>query len=230
MKIGGLQKTTALDYPGMVSAVVFTAGCNFRCPYCHNPELARGEGELLDQADVLAFLRKRRKVLDGVVLSGGEPTLQPGLAAFCAALKDMGYAVKLDSNGSRPEVLRELLDRKLLDYLALDVKADPRKYSEAISPAPLGDALLASITLARASGLPHEFRVTCVKPFVSPESMAAIAAAVQNSGLLFLQQARLDRVLSPEFFTGEGRGACTKQEIEALRQTALEHGADCRIR
>lgn len=230
MRIGGLQKTTALDYPGMVSAVVFTQGCSFLCPYCHNPELVLHSGEMLEEPSVLGFLAGRKRLLDGVVISGGEPTLQPDLMAFCATVKSMGFAVKLDTNGSRPQVLRQLLSLQLLDYVALDIKADPHNYPKVISPAPLGDAILESIECVAASGLPHEFRTTCIAPFVTQKTIAAIAKATAKTGPLFLQQARLGSVLDARYFTELGVQAPTRQDLEALQHIAKQYGSDCRIR
>lgn len=130
MQIGGLQKFSLLDYPGKISAVVFTQGCNFRCPYCHNPELvdpARYQ-ECLPEEEIFSFLETRRGKLEAVTVTGGEPTLQKSLAPFLRRIKDMGFLVKLDTNGSRPDVLEELLRQKLIDYIAMDIKAPLEKY------------------------------------------------------------------------------------------------------
>ena len=214
----------------MVSAVVITQGCNFSCPYCHNPALvAHGSGNV-EEAALLQFLKGRKRLLDGVVISGGEPTLQTDLPDFCAELKAMGFAVKLDTNGSKPQMLRRLLDMALLDYVALDVKADPAHYPHAISPAPLAGAIGESIKLLGASGIACEFRTTCVAPFVTRSTVAGIAQAVGSIGPLFLQRARLDGVLNPQFFTDQGIQAPAQQTMQDLQQTAVSHGADCRIR
>jgi len=131
MKIGGLQKISFIDYPGSIGAVVFVQGCNFRCPYCHNPELVDPEryGPLLNEGEVLAFLEKRRGKLDAVTLTGGEPTLQPDLVGFLRKVREMGYRIKLDTNGSQPEVLAALIREKLVDYLAMDIKGPREKYA-----------------------------------------------------------------------------------------------------
>lgn len=132
MALAGLHKLTAIDYPGLVAATVFTQGCNFRCPYCHNRQLIkRQSGEtLLAEEDALAFLKKRASLLDGLVVSGGEPTLQPGLADFCRKVKKLGYRIKLDTNGSRPQVLAALMDEELVDYVAMDCKSAPGAYAD----------------------------------------------------------------------------------------------------
>ena len=227
MLIGGLQKTTLLDFPGKVSAVVFTQGCNFICPYCHNPDLVSYKKDALALADVLAFLTQRRRVLEGVVISGGEPTLHDGLFSFCAALKGLGYAVKLDTNGSQPEALRLLLEANLLDYVAMDVKGDPRHYPEALG-APVGDAVARGMGILRQSGVAHEFRVPCAAPFIDEASFSAILEEAGDAPL-FLQAIRLENVLRPDFFATTGRPLDTG-EMKALRATAARKGADCRIR
>lgn len=143
MRIAGLQKLTLLDYPGKTAATVFTPGCNFRCPYCHNADLVAegaangpagcdGQKPGIAPEDVLAFLDKRRGLLDGVCITGGEPLLQPGLGDFCASIKERGFAVKLDTNGSFPERLRALVEAGLVDYVAMDVKNAPERYAETV--------------------------------------------------------------------------------------------------
>lgn len=131
MQIGGLQRTSLIDYPGKIAAIVFTQGCNFKCPYCHNPELVyqRLFNEPIGLEDVFAFLEKRKGLLDALVISGGEPLLQDDIEGFVRTVKDMGYAVKLDTNGTQPERLKRLLDMELLDYIAIDYKAPIDKYN-----------------------------------------------------------------------------------------------------
>lgn len=229
MRIAALQKTTLIDFPHRISALVFTQGCNFHCPYCHNPDLV-GEGTgLLPAGEVTAFLAHRRTVLEGVVISGGEPTLQADLPDFCAIVRDMGYAVKLDTNGSHPEMLRSLLERGLLEYVALDVKASPRAYPEALCTQGLSTQMAQSLSLLREAGVPHEFRVTCVSPFITPESFANIIDAVGSNATIFLQKVRLKRVLRPDFFLHEG-AALPQETIDSLQHEALRAGLHCFIR
>jgi pyruvate formate lyase activating enzyme len=228
LRIGALQKTTLLDYPGKVSAIVFTQGCNFRCPYCHNPALVSPApgAPPVDQEDALVFLDKRKRLLQGVVITGGEPTLQQGLADFCAALKSMGYAVKLDTNGSSPDVLNNLLRSRLLDYVAMDVKASPRKYPEALGDP--GDTVAESMDVLNKSSIEHEFRIPCVAPFIDPDILREILALIQGHAPVFLQQARLERVLDPAFFADKG-WALTREEMEELKRQADSRGL-CAIR
>ena len=228
MQIGGLQKTTLLDFPGKISAVVFTQGCNFLCPYCHNPDLVLHGREPLALDAVVAFLAKRRNVLEGVVISGGEPTLQDDLFGFCATLKSLGLAVKLDTNGSRPEVLRQLLQADLLDHVAMDVKANPKRYPAILCPQDLGDNIARSMALLEESQVPHEFRVPCVSPFMDTDSFAALLEHIAHAPL-FLQAVRLEHVLQADFFPNPGR-AMNKDEMENLCAAAHRKGLTCHIR
>lgn len=204
MRLGGLQKTTTLDFPGLIGAVVFTQGCNYTCPYCHNPDLVRLYGQPLAEEEVLDTLRQRRCYLDGVVISGGEPTLQPDLAVFCKKLKGMGYQVKLDTNGSAPEVVSDLIDRKLIDYLALDLKSDLQHYPPEMAPVTntatnTAEAVRETLALVKRSTLPHEFRTTAAVPFVTPEIIVSLAKAAAGTAPLYLQPYKPGRILNPEY-------------------------------
>lgn len=189
--VAALQKLTTLDFPGVVSAMVYTQGCNFHCPYCHNRHLIPpGRGPVAPDT-VLDFLRKRAGLLDGLVISGGEPTLQPGLAAFCREVKALGYRIKLDSNGSRPAVLEELLRGSLLDYAAIDLKTAPDAYRPALTAETgMESALAESVGLLRRYRLAHELRTTCVSPFVDAALPEAVAPLAGDAPWL-LQRARL---------------------------------------
>lgn len=205
MRLGGLVKNTAIDFPGLLSAAVFTQGCNFTCPYCHNPHLVRLFGQPLAEEEALEFLRHRRPLLDGVVISGGEPTIQPDLPDFCKKLRGLGYAVKLDSNGSVPDLLAGLIERKLVNYVALDLKADPQAYPPEIAPQDPGPSILETIKILKRSGLPHEYRTTVAAPFITRESLEAIARAAAGPAPLFLQAYRPDQVLAPEFMAAHAQ-------------------------
>ena len=218
MRLGGLLKNTALDFPGIFSAALFTQGCNFTCPYCHNPHLVRRFGEPVSEAEVWEFLTRRRQLLDGVVISGGEPTLQPDLAEFCKRLQGLGYSVKIDTNGSTPEVVADLIERRLINYLALDLKADPRHYPPELSPKDLGPAILETIRLLKRSALPHEYRTTAAAPFVNRESMVAIAQAAAGQAPLYLQPYRPDNVLNPDYMNAYDQP--TTGDLESLRLLA----------
>ncbi len=190
MKIYGLQKLSMVDYPEKVAATVFTGGCNLRCPFCHNALLVTrlSESPLLETGEVLRFLGKRRGLLDGVVLSGGEPLLQRDAADFLQEVKDMGFAVKLDTNGCFPEALAAILDRKLADYVAMDVKNVPEKYAMTVGladfdPSPIRE----SCALLAESGVDYEFRTTVVREYHTLEDVRAIGQWLQGAPRYYLQ-------------------------------------------
>ena len=176
MKIVGIQKLTLLDYPGKVACTVFLNGCNFRCPYCHNAELLGEIEPVMTTDELLAFLRKRQGILDGVCITGGEPTLHPELPELMRSIRDLGYAVKLDTNGYRPEFLGALLREGLLDYVAMDLKNGPDAYAQTVGlkAVDLGK-LRESIGLLLDSGVEFELRTTVVKPLHSGESLTSMA-------------------------------------------------------
>lgn len=161
-RIGGVVACSLSDFPGRLATVVFTQGCNWRCPWCHNPALVYPEkfGPSIDPADVLHRLGTVRGKIDGVVVSGGEPTLQPGLADFLRGVKMLGFETKLDTNGSRPAIVRALLEAKLVDYIAMDVKAPWTRYTEAAGVTLEIGALQETIGLLRSSGVEHQLRTT----------------------------------------------------------------------
>jgi pyruvate formate lyase activating enzyme len=197
--IGGLQKVSMIDYPGRLSAVVFLNGCNFHCPYCHNPELARSEiDQPVPESDVLAYLEARRGLLDGVVVTGGEPTLQKGLPDLCRDVQALGYAVKLDTNGSVPEVLQILIREKLIDYVAMDVKTDPDHYAPTLCTQDPAAAIRASIKLVMSSGLPYEFRTTCFRPLMNAQAMARIGALIKGAKTYAIQKFCAKETLDPD--------------------------------
>ncbi len=164
--ISGLQKMTLLDFPGKVACTVFLQGCNYRCPFCHNSELLGGaQEEFMSEEEFFAFLEKRKGLLDGVAVSGGEPTLYKGLPAFLARIKAMGFAVKLDTNGSRPQVLKELVDKGLLDYVAMDVKNGPQHYGQTVGLEKFDLAATEeSLRYLMEDKVDYELRTTLVEP------------------------------------------------------------------
>ncbi len=192
MKIGGLQKTTLVDYPGHVAATIFTQGCNFRCAYCHNPELVVPSqfGPLIDQKEVLDFLRQRQGQLDAVCITGGEPTLHADLEDFIGKIKALGYLVKLDSNGSSPRKLDEIFKQGLVDYVAMDIKG-PYAHYQAISRArgatSIVDLISDSIKLIMSSGVDYEFRTTVAKPLLAPLDFRQIGLMIEGAKRYFLQ-------------------------------------------
>lgn len=232
MHIGGLQKSSMIDYPGKISCVIFLSGCNFDCPYCHNPALVRGgasEASAMSPGMLFDFLAVRRNFLEGVVISGGEPTLQRDLPALCGRVKAMGYPVKLDTNGSRPRVLEHLIQADLVDYIAMDLKTDPVLYRSFIKPDCRPDPIVDSIALIMDSGLDYEFRTTCVKPIVTARTIENILQLIAGAKLYALQRFRNGDVLHPEFFKNS---QCEYSAEEMLELKALaEQSVDkCIIR
>lgn len=193
MKIHGFQKTTLLDYPGHIAATVFTGGCNFRCPFCQNGSLVLlpESQPLIPVGDVLVHLRKRRGILEGVCITGGEPTLERDLREFILQCRELGYLVKLDTNGYRPEVLGQLLKEGILDYVAMDIKASPSNYGRATGcPGCDVGRIKESIRLLRTGGIPYEFRTTVVKGIHTVEEFEEIGRWLAGSPAYYLQAYR----------------------------------------
>jgi pyruvate formate lyase activating enzyme len=222
MKIGGLQKFSLIDFPGRISAIVFTQGCNFRCPYCHNPELVDPTqfGPILPEAEVLSFLEQRRGRLDAVTLTGGEPSLQPDMDRFLERIKGMGYLTKIDTNGSNPDLLDRLIRGRLVDYLAMDVKGPLRKY-ERITNVKIETAnIQRSIELIATSGLEHEFRTTVVRSQLDQADLVETAELLKR-GLYLLQAFFPTKCLNPRFLT---EVSYTPEEFADIRKQ-LESGS-----
>jgi len=201
MLIYGFNKTTLLDYPEHVAATVFTGGCNFRCPFCHNGGLVleSGRPEQIPEEEVRAYLKKRKGILEGVCITGGEPTLQPDLEEFIGQVKALGYLVKLDTNGYRPRVLHRLLEKGCLDYVAMDIKASPEKYAlvagmkaeEGDSPVTFDvERIRESVELLKNSGIPYEFRTTVVRGLHEVADFHEIGSWLAGCRAYFLQAFR----------------------------------------
>lgn len=193
----GLQKMTLLDFPGKVACTVFSSGCNFRCPFCHNAGLVLPEADrsmLLDQAEILSFLRKRQGLLDGVCLTGGEPLLFEENLDFMREIKALGYAVKLDTNGAFPERLKRAAAESLVDYVAMDIKNAPDAYAETAGLRVDLDAIRASVDFLLSGAVPFEFRTTVVLPFHTEERMEAIGHWIAGAEKYFLQQYKDENV------------------------------------
>ena len=232
MRLGGLQNNSFIDYPGKVSCVIFLAGCNFNCPYCHNPELAKGGPywpSWLEDKTLFDFLEGRKGWLDGVVISGGEPTLQEELIPLCERIKRKGYPIKLDTNGSRPKTIKKRMDEGLVDYIAMDVKTDPLHYSPLINKDCNPVNLLLSIQIIMESDLPYEFRTTCVKPIVNEKAIKTILKIIKGARLYALQAFRDTGVLRPEFFQGH-EAFYDQSELMHLKSIADIWVRECIIR
>ena len=218
MRILGLQKLSLLDFPGKVAATVFTGGCNLRCPFCHNaPLVLPGRGtSALDAGGVLDFLASRRGLLDGMVLSGGEPLLQPDAADFLAEVKAMGFAVKLDTNGCHPDALADILDRRLADYVAMDIKNSLEKYPWTVGVPGFDTAPVErSARLLMEGPADYEFRTTLVRPFHEVGDMETIGRWLRGARRYYLQA-----FVDSGDLVGGGCAPFTPEEMEGFLQAA----------
>ncbi len=190
MNIQGLQKLTLLDYPGRVACTVFTGGCNFRCPFCHNALLVTenfGEGKIAEN-EIYEFLKKRRGILDGVCITGGEPLLNKDIDNFIANIKDLGFSVKLDTNGSFPKRLGELIEKKLIDYVAMDIKNTPDKYELTVGKKDFDMApVFESVEILKQGNTSYEFRTTVTLEFHTESDIEEIAKWLSGTEKYFLQ-------------------------------------------
>jgi pyruvate formate lyase activating enzyme len=201
MIIGGFQGFSLIDYPDKICAIVFTQGCNFRCPYCHNPELIdakRSRSDRFKEEEILSFLERRKGKLEAVTITGGEPLLQAGLEDFLLKVKGLGYLVKLDTNGSFPQRLEKMLESETVDYLAMDIKTSLDKYESVVGKKIETAQILKSIRLIMDSGLDYEFRTTVVKPLLEKDDFIKIGQLVQDSRLFVLQGFVSSKVLDDE--------------------------------
>lgn len=237
MIIGGLQKLSLLDYPGHLAAVIFLAGCNFRCRFCHNPMLVRPtevgklkyqKGHLIKTDDLFAFLKKRQGKLEGAVVSGGEPTINPDLPEFLAALKKIGFLIKLDTNGSHPAMLEKLMKKKLLDYLAMDLKAPFIKYEKITGVKANLAKIKKSIKIIKESGLPYEFRTTVAPGLIEKEDIILMGESIQGGEKWFLQGFRPAERLVDEKF--KKTKPYSLPEMEEMRRAGEKYVRECLIR
>ena len=226
MDISGIQKMTLLDYPGKCACTVFLAGCNLRCPFCHNASLVLTSPEpAMTEEEFFAFLKKRKGLLDGVCITGGEPTLRKDLPDFIRKIKEMGYLVKLDTNGSNPGMLGKLLEEKLLDYVAMDIKNCPDRYAATCGNVDILPQVEQCLTLLRDSNVEYELRTTCVKPFHDTQAMEAIGKWLSGTQNYYLQA-----FVDSGDLVGTGVSGFNKEEMEALRQAVLPYIPTTRIR
>lgn len=216
MLISGIQKLTLLDYPGKTACTVFCYGCNFLCPFCHNALLVTEKAEsFIPEEEILAFLKKRQGILDGVCVTGGEPTLQKDIKAFLKKIKEMGFLVKLDTNGYKPDLLKEIIDEGLCDYVAMDIKNTAEKYSLTVGKKIDTDKILQSISILKEGKVPCEFRTTVVKDFHTEEDIEEIAELLKGDIPYYLQQFKDSGQLIEENLS-----AYTKEEMIILTEKA----------
>lgn len=229
MRIGAIQKTTLIDYPGKISAVIFVQGCNFRCGYCHNPELVNQKlwGEPLSEKEVFTFLRGKIGKLQGVCITGGEPALQSDLLDFVKKIKEMGYLVKLDTNGSKPKALQNLLIKDLVNYVAMDIKGPLGKYKKITHSKIDPERILESINLLQSSKINFEFRTTVVKKQLEAKDILEIGTLVKGAPLYVLQRFVPTKVLDPNFMDEE---SYSREEFERLRKSLEKYVKKCVVR
>ncbi|MGN0448432.1 MAG: anaerobic ribonucleoside-triphosphate reductase activating protein [Acutalibacteraceae bacterium] len=227
MLIAGLQKLTLLDYPEKTACTVFTYGCNFLCPFCHNATLVTEKAaNLLTQEEILSFLEKRQGLLDAVCITGGEPTLHKDLPEFIKKIRDLGYLVKLDTNGSRPEILKDLLEKKLIDYVAMDIKNALSRYGETVG---LKDfdikPILNSIEILKKSGVTFEFRTTVTKELHSEKDIREILSLIGKEAPYYLQQFK-----AGESLIADGNSPWEESDIKSLVQNLQGEGYNLGLR
>ena len=226
MDISGIQKLTLLDYPGKCACTVFLAGCNLRCPFCHNASLVVGQTPTaMTEDEFFTFLKKRKGLLDGVCVTGGEPTLRKDLPDFIGQIKEMGYLVKLDTNGSNPRMLRQLLEEDLLDYVAMDIKNCPDRYSDTCGGPDILPQVEECLNLLRSYNVEYELRTTCVKPFHDEKALEAIGKWLTGTKNYYLQN-----FVDSGDLIGTGVSGFTKEEMEALQRCVLPYIPTTRIR
>jgi len=229
MIISGLQKTSLIDYPDKIAAIIFTRGCNFRCHYCHNPELVDPEiyyPEIAPET-ILDFLDKRRNVLDGVVITGGEPLIHADIKDFIKKIKELDYAVKLDTNGSHPALLQEIINDKLVDYLAMDIKHLPQRYHEVTPSQPDIKKIKQSINIIKNSGIPYEFRTTVLPKHFQKDDFIAIGKLLAGAKNYYLQQFRPIKTLNTDY---QQEDSFTQIELEAFKKILEKYIDNCEIR
>lgn len=251
MYIGGFQKNSLIDFPGTIACVVFTRGCNFICPYCHNPGLIAGtaapEGggsavgsgsnhristrpDSPDQIEILKFLNKRKGMIEGVVITGGEPTLQADLIDFIQTVRQMGYKIKLDTNGTAPRVLDTLFDQGLVDYLAMDIKTDTGHYPMVMKNPERLDQVMESILLIMEKAPAYEFRTTCAKPFVTPDIMKNIGRMIRGAATYVLQPCSRNVDMLDPNFAAEDDHFLNADDMATLKAAVLPFVENTRIR
>lgn len=228
LKIAGLQKLTLLDYPEKTACTVFTWGCNFRCPFCHNADLVTGAPmEPITADEIYTFLKKRVGLLDGVCVTGGEPLLQSDLSAFLQPIHEMGFAIKLDTNGTQPEKLREICESGLISMVAMDIKNSPEKYAVTAGTERFSvDAVHQSVRyLMQQQKVPYEFRTTVVKQYHTSEDFSAIGKWIRGADAYFLQNFQNSGNLIDNSVSG-----CTPSEMRAFLETVRKDVPNAALR
>jgi len=227
MIIKGVQKLTLIDYPGKIACTLFTFGCNFRCPYCHNPELVvENNTPSIPEEQIMSFLERRKDFLEGICITGGEPTLYSDLPEFIKKIKMFGFSVKLDTNGTNPEMVKELINKKLVDYIAMDIKAPLEKYDNVVRVKADKKKIKESVEIIK-SFPEHEFRTTIIPELLSRDDMIAIAKWLKGAKRFFIQQFRPSKTLDKSFLAKQ---PYSKEELEKIRESIKPYFEVCEIR
>ncbi len=228
MKIGGFQKTTLLDYPEHVSAIIWTVGCNFHCPFCYNTGLVYEESDLFSEVEILSFLDKRKGFLEALTISGGEPFLQKDLKEFCKKVKDLGYKIKIDTNGTFPDKLKEMINEGLVDYVSMDIKAPKDKYSKLAGVNADLKKIEKSIEIIKNSGIDYEFKTTIVPNFLEEEDIIELSKWIKGSKKYYLQQFKNDiPVISSEL---EKFQPYSEEYLENILKKVKPYFSKCKLR
>lgn len=229
MQFGGFEKFTLIDYPAKVACMVYTIGCNFRCPYCHNPELVdETVTTRIDEKEILDFLKGRTGMLDGLVITGGEPTVHgENLLSFMCEVKKLGFLVKLDSNGTNPEILKKAIDEKIVDYIAMDIKSPLSKYTETVGRAVNVDNIKKSIEIIKESGIPYEFRTTIVKSMLTFGDIEQIGREIKGATNYYLQKFIPTKTINPQFLK---KVTYSDEEFAILKKIMEKYVSSCDIR
>lgn len=227
MKIGGIQKCSLIDYPGSITAIIFTSGCNFHCPYCHNPELVTETATLIPELEIFAFLERRKHVLDAVTITGGEPTIHKDLIPFIQKIKQMGFRVKLDTNGTNPEVVEQLQKEYLVDYIAMDVKAPLASYMQTVARPVDTSALKKTIELLMHGEISYEFRTTVIKSLISLDDIREIGREIAGAKIHYLQKFVPTKTLNPAFLR---KTTYSDSEFEEMRSIMSAFVGTCIVR
>jgi pyruvate formate lyase activating enzyme len=228
MNFSGFQKLTLLDFPGHVACTLFSKGCNFRCPFCHNATLVTEEGNDVQftEEEILGYLKKRKGVLDGVCFTGGEPLIQNQIADFMRKVKELGFLIKLDTNGSYPEKLKSLVEEGLVDYVAMDIKNSTERYGETVDICNYDTAKVEeSIDFLLQNKVDFEFRTTIVAEYHTIQDIESIAKRIKGAPRYFLQN-----FVDSGNLIGENLHAVSKENLEKMRETALKHLEKVEIR
>ncbi len=233
MEIGGLQKSTLIDYPGYIACTVFLIGCNFRCPWCYSSELVLpdkiAKQPTIPEEKFFDFLEKRKNLIKGVVVCGGEATINNDLVSFVSRIKEKNFKVKLDTNGSNPEALRNLIQRKLIDYIAMDIKApiSEKKYETATGTKVDLKKIKESIEIIKNSGIDYEFRITVVPEIHTKKDLVQIAKEISPANKFYLQNFRPEKTLNPEF---KKKKPCSEEFLLEIKNEISKFFKICEIR